>query len=539
MQEPAPAPAAVPVHFDGGDWAVLLGYFALLAWSGWWFARRENKDTDDYFLGGRRMPPWAVALSIVATSLSAASFVGVPAAGYGGDLTYLFTNVGMVLAAIVVAFVFIPAFYSARVQSVYGLLESRCGPLASRAASVAFLIGRLLASGARVYVAAIPLSMILFGVESGMEPANLLLAVVVLGIVGVLYTLVGGIAAVIWTDVLQFVVFVVAAGAAIGLIGSWLVVPWSDVFAALDENAKLRLVSLDTDPRTSFTLWTSVIGFTLLGIGSYGTDQDLSQRMLTCSDAKKGSRSVLMGILMGIPSVAIFLAVGLCLWIFHQRPEFVGAHAPLEGPANASQVFLEFILEEMPSGLRGLMMAGLFAAALSSVNSTINAMSSTFVADLYRKFAPGRGEPHYLAVGRRGVVWFGVALSVVAALCVWWQSTHTDGGGNALLDFVLGVMVFAYSGLVGVFLCVLLLGRGSERSVIAALVTGFVLVLLAQPWMPWVPDDLGAGRAFGELGFAQQLAATHFTWKFTASVAVTFAICALGGRTHPRAATAT
>jgi SSS family transporter len=535
MQDPATAPAADPVHFDGADWAVVLFYFGLLAVSGWWCARRENRDTDDYFLGGRRMPPWAVAISIVATSLSAATFIGVPAAGYGGDLTYLFTNVGMVLAALVVAFVFIPAFYAARVQSVYGLLETSCGPLASRAASIAFLAGRLLASGARVYVAAIPLSMILFGVERGMDPTNLLLAVVVLGIVGVLYTLVGGIAAVIWTDVLQFVVFVLAAGAAIWLIGSWLVVPWSDVFTAFDEGGKLRLVSTESDPRRSFTLWTSVVGFTLLGIGSYGTDQDLSQRMLTCSDAKKGSRSVLMGILMGIPSVAVFLAVGLCLWIFHQRPEFVGTHAPLAGPANESQVFLEFILEEMPSGLRGLMMAGLFAAALSSVNSTINAMSSTFVADLYRKFAPGRGEPHYLAVGRKGVIWFGVALSVVAALCVWWQSTHADEGGNALLDFVLGVMTFAYSGLVGVFLCVLLLRRGSERSVIAALVTGFALVLLVQPWMWWVPDDLGADAPFGTLTLAQQIASAHFSWKFAASVVVTFAVCASGGPLRPRA----
>jgi SSS family transporter len=528
-QDVAHSPSS-PVHFDAADWAVLLGYFALLALSGWWFARRENKDTDDYFLGGRRMPPWAVAVSIVATSLSAASFVGVPADGYGGSLTYLFTNVGMVLAALVVAFVFVPAFYARRVSSVYGLLETTCGPRASRAASLTFLVGRLLASGARVYVAAIPLAMILFGVEGGAEPANLLLAVGVLGVVGILYTLVGGIAAVIWTDVLQFAVFVVAAAAAVGLVVSWIDVPLGEVASAYESAGKLALVSLDTDPRTSFTLWTSLVGFTLLGIGSYGTDQDLTQRMLTCSSARKGSRSVLMGILLGIPSVAAFLAVGLCLWIFYQRPEFVGVHAPDAPPLNARQVFLEFILEEMPSGLRGLMMAGLFAAALSSINSTINAMSSTFVADVYRAHAPGRDEAHYLRVGRRGVVGFGVALAVVAALCIAWAQAQDSGRGSALLDFVLGVMIFAYSGLIGVFLSVLVLRRGSERSVIAALATGFVAVLLMQPWMPWVGPLPSRDTPFGDLALAQQVAASHFTWKLAAAVCVTLAVAASGGR---------
>jgi SSS family transporter len=537
--------ASVEPGFGALDWVVLGGYFALLLVTGVIFARRETKSTEDYFLGGRRMPAWAVAVSIVATSMSAASFIGAPESGYRGNLTYLITNVGMILAALTVALVFIPAFYAARVQTIYGLLEQRCGPGAGHAASWAFLLGRLLASGARIYVGAIPLSLILFGVERGLEPANLIVGVAVLTSVGISYTLIGGVAAVIWSDVIQLVILLGAALAAIVLIVTWIDAPASEVFDALRvgveapagsggaPTSKLQLVDTRTDPRLPFTLLTAVFGFTLFGIGAYGTDQDLAQRMLTCKDARTGSRSVLMGILLGIPSTLTFLVVGILLWIFYDRPELMGAHAPIGRPADGRQVFLEFILVEMPNGLRGLMMAGLFAAGLSSLNSAINAMSSTFINDVYKRARSDRDERHYLHAGRVGVVAFGVVLGLFAVLCVFWQAALGDDvSGGALLNFVLGVMTFAYSGLVGVFLSVLVLRRGSTTSVVAALVAGFVLVLAVQPWMiaEWagaVPADM----AFADLSLVHQVAAAHFMWKFSAAVVVTFALCAAGGRT--------
>lgn len=535
----AAAPAA---GFALADWLVLGAYFLLLAGTGWLFARRETRDTEDYFLGGRSMPAWAVAVSIVATSMSAASFVGVPESGYGGNLTYLTTNVGMVIAALVVALVFIPAFYRARVQTIYGLLERRVGPRAGHAASWAFLVGRLFASGARIFVGALPLSLVLFGVEHGLEPANLVQAVALLTFVGIVYTLVGGVAAVIWSDVIQMVVLLGAAIGAVFLIIGWIDAPWSEVMAALrsggdalvaggEPTSKLQLVDTRTDPRLPFTLMTAILGFTLLGIGSYGTDQDLAQRMLTCKSAASGSRSVIGGILLGIPSVLLFLVVGLLLWVFYQRPELMGANAPAGPPNDGRKVFLEFILSEMPNGLRGLMMAGLFAAGLSSLNSAINAMSSTFINDVYRRRHPDLDERAMLRAGRIGVVVCGIVLGAFATLCVAWQAQAGDEvRGGAILDFVLSVMTFAYSGLVGVFLSVLLLGRGSERSVVAALVTGFLLVAAAQPWglgqFVTAPDD---GAAFGELSLAQMIVGAHFSWKFSAAAVVTFLVCAAGG----------
>lgn len=528
--------------FAPADWVVVGAYFAVLAASGWWFSRRTNRNTEDYFLGGRSLPAWAVAVSIVATSMSAASFVGVPESGYAGDLTYLTTNVGMVLAALVVAFVFVPAFYRERVQTIYGLLERRVGPRAGHAASWAFLVGRLFASGARIYVGALPLSLILFGVERGLEPAHLIQAVLLLTAVGIVYTLMGGVAAVIWSDVLQMVVLLGAALGAIVLIVTWVEVPFEQVFDALRAGgpplveggaptSKLTLIDTRTDPRLPFTLLTAVMGFTLLGIGSYGTDQDLAQRMLTCRNAASGSRSVLMGIALGIPSVLVFLVVGMLLWVFYQRPELLGEHAPAAPPGDGRKVFLEFILTQMPGGLRGLMMAGLFAAGLSSLNSAINAMSSTFVNDVWRRARPQLDERQLLRAGRIGVVVCGVILGAFAALCVLWQHGQADAvRGGAILDFVLGIMTFAYSGLVGVFLSVLVLRRGSESSVVAALATGFVLIAAVQPWGlgQWV-DMPAAGLAFDQLSFLQQLVSAHFTWKFSAAVVVTFVVCAAGG----------
>lgn len=472
------------------DWAVLAGYFLLLAVSGVWFARREQRDTDDYFLGGRRMPVWAVGVSIVATSMSAASFIGVPQQAYTGDLTYLSTNIGMVLAAFVVAYLFMPAFYRRRVRTIYELLDQRYGPAAMRAASGAYMVGRVMASGVRVFIGSIPASVILFG-DRGLEPASLCFAITILTLVGIVYTLAGGIASIIWTDVIQMGVLLGACALAILLVVRALPVPASEAIALLGAPpdggpSKLTLVQVAAPGRPWWTLPFSlpavIVGFTLMGVASYGTDQDLTQRMLTCRDEKAAARSVLSGILFGIPSVAMFLVVGLLLWLFYHPAAW--EHAPGPAPAapdDSRRVFLDFIIHEMPPGLSGLMMAGLFAAGLSSLNSGINAMASTFINDFYRRLRPDRTEAHYLRAGRLAVVGWGVVLGGFAVLCVFIQTRENQfRDDGTLLTFALTVMTYAYAGLVPVFLTALLGRRGSAAGVITMLVTGFVAVTAMQ-----------------------------------------------------------
>lgn len=535
------------------DWVVLGGYFVVLALTGVYFSRREQKDTNDYFLGGRRMPTWAVGVSIVATSMSAASFIGVPQDGYTGNLTYLSTNIGMVIAAFVVAFVFIPAFYRRRVQTIYELLDQRYGPAAMQATSGAYMVGRVMASGVRVFIGAIPASIILFG-DAGLEPANLCIAIAVLTLVGIVYTLAGGISSVIWTDVIQMGVLLGACVLAIGLIAWQLPIGVGETIDLLRSNggspkgSKLTIFQFGSDAEPwwtrSFSLPAVVVGFTLMGIASYGTDQDLTQRMLTCRDEKAAARSVIGGILFGVPSVALFLVVGLLLWVFYQQPDMWRGHGiePPAVPDDSRRVFLSFIIDHMPSGLTGLMMAGLFAAGLSSLNSGINAMASTFVNDFYRRFVPGRDERHYLRTGRLAVVGWGLILGAFAVVCVFWQTRQGElQERSTLLTFALSVMTFAYAGLIPVFLIALLTKRGSTAGVIATLVTGFVLVLAMQPivWdrfydLEALQTEFRAARALDPAAprpFILGLMDLAFVWKLTVASTVALVVgLAVGGR---------
>lgn len=518
--------------FGAMDWGVLALYGLVLLGTGVWLSRREQADTEDYFLGGRRMPAWAVAVSVVATSMSAASFIGVPEQGYASDLTYLSTNIGMVLAAIVIAVVFVPAFYRARVQSVYELIDRRLGAGAGSASGAMFLIGRVFASGSRVFIGAIPLSLVLFG-DAGLEPGPMMLSIGALSLVGIAYTLVGGVASVIWSDVIQFVILIGAALGAVWIIASQISGEPAEVLSALrtgmeDGSSKLTLIDTSLDPHAPFSLLAVVVGFTLMGIGSYGTDQDLAQRLLTCKNAKAGARSIVGGILLGIPSVALFLTLGLLLWLYYQRPDLMGGHEETAS-SDSRKVFLVFILEQMPGGLRGLMMAGLFAAGLSSLNSAINAMSSSLVNDFYRKLRPGAGAKHYVVVGRVGVVVFGAVLGLFACACVLVYGEHAESGGT-LLTFALTVMTFAYAGLIGVFFTALCTGRGNPWSVIAALATGFALIALMQPLVWGLFVDLGLRREQDPDAWLLWVLDLAFVWKLTIASIAAFVVCAAGAR---------
>lgn len=495
------------------DWAVLAGYLVLLAATGVAFSLRAQRTSEDYFLAGRRMPWWAVAVSIVATSMSAVSFIGVPESSYAGDITYLSTNLGMIIAAVVVATVFVPAFYRAGVTSIYNLLERRYGPAASMAASLGYLSGRVLSSGARIYAGSLAFSIVLFGYEAGSDPAHLGLAIAVLTAVGILYTLVGGVASVIWTDVIQMVVFIGAAGVAIWVLLGRIDAPIDTIVTSLstggpEGTSKLKIISTGLSWTDPFALHASVLGFAVMGIASYGTDQDLAQRLLTCKDRSAGAKSIVCGILLGIPSVAVFLVVGLLLWVYYAQ----GSGATGD---TSEKVFLRFIVYDLPPGIPGLMMAGLFAAGLSSVNSSLNAMSSSMVTDVLSVICPRAVERHAVLLGRLGVVAAGLALGGFALVCIEWQRSS----GQPLLDFALGVMTFAYAGLVGVFAAAMFTRRGSSFSVIAALVSGAGVVLLGQRftwgWVKAPPPLL------------RDWLALAFVWKLLVGAVVSFGVCVM------------
>src|SRR5690606_3495019 len=201
------------------------------------------------------------------------------------------------------------------------------------------------------------------------------------------------------------------------------------------------------NPAQGYTLLTALFGFSLLNLAAYGTDHDLTQRMLTCRNAIRGGGAAFLAMALNVPMVGLFMSIGLLLHIFYKRPGRMGTGAPAFVPGGSKDVFLQFILREMPRGLTGLMMAGLFAVGIGSLNSALGAMSAAFVNDVYRPMRPGREDGHYLRVGRAAAVGWGVVLGAFACWCIRWH----DAENQTLIAFVLGVMTFAYAGLLGVF----------------------------------------------------------------------------------------
>jgi len=512
-------PPLILAAFAAVDWLIIVAYLALMLGIGAW-ASRGQEDEQSYFLGSRRMPAWAVTLSVLATSLSAATYIGVPQLGFTGDLTYLMLNLGGFLGVLVVATVFIPPLYRAGTVTIYGYLGRRFGPGAMVAASVVFLFGRLLASGARLFMAGIAFSLILFDQTT---TAYVVAAILLFGVIGTAYTCMGGIKAVIWTDTLQILMVIGAALLCIGVLVWRLPMDGGQIIAALQnagpdgDTNKLAVINsgFDADGRydwgASFTLITA-FAVMFINVGSYGTDQDLVQRMMTTRSAWRASLSVFAAQLLGMPVVLLFLIIGLLLSLYFATPEAMPDYATATSVDDTRGIYPQFLVHHLPAGLSGLTMAGLFAAAMSSLDSAINAMASTAIADLRRRpKAPPAGTPatqHDLNASRWMVIGMGGLLTVFAVVAAVAQRA----GGQTLIDFALGVMSFAYAGLLGVFLTALLTKRGNTVSVIAALLVGAAVVAMLQPWALGPLTDALFGGPF------------KLAWPFWMPIASTFAL---------------
>lgn len=460
------------------DWIVVFGYLAVVAMIGVVASRRHDR-ADAFFLAGRSIPSWAASFSVVATVLSAATFVGMPQQAYRGDLTYMVFKFAGLPALIVVGIFFLPAFYRSTHASIYGIVRERYGPGAGAAAGIGFLIGRLLASGARLFMAALAVSWVLFG---SADPGPLALTIAMVAIGTALYAIAGGIRAIIWTDVLQAVVAAVVG--VVALIVLWNLVdrPLDDVIAMLRSGGetgrdKLRMFDTTPDPSKSFGVWSGLFGLPVFLVAAYAVDQDHVQRLLVCKTPRDGLRAGVFSNLIGWPIAFVFLAIGLLLWVETQVHGTVRVGA--DGDDRA--VMIQFMLTELPLGIRGLMVAGLLAAAMSSLDSALNALAATTMNDLVQPWRERRGkaplDDRTVTRWSRGsmVGWAALLAGVAFALSIWQVRS-----GKTLLEFALGVMTYAYAGLLGVFVVAMFTRRGSGRSVVAALVVGGLVILFTD-----------------------------------------------------------
>lgn len=476
------------------DW-VVLGLYALVVLTLGAIVGRRVRVGRELYTGDRRTPGWAIAVSVVATTASAATFVGGPQDAYAGNLTYLSASIGTVLGMLLVAWLLVPKFFANGCATVYEAIGLRRGVGARRACAGAFLIGRLLASGARLYIAAIPCSLIVFGHEKAWA---VVLSVIVLGVVALAYTSWGGIRAVIWTDALQAFVMVVAVVASVAVLSGQIPMSFGEsveTLHAADEGSKLRLFDFSLDPGVTYSVWSVLIGFTLFSVAAYGTDQDLAQRLLTAPNARRATRSLIGASLGGVVLTGLFLVVGLMLYL---RDTSTGG---LETD-DTRGVFVAFILSDLPVGLRGLLVAGLFAAAMSSTDSALNAMSSSISLD----FRGARALTAWSARLTNALCGFGlIAAAVVFALL-------EGGKAEGLIPFALGVMVYAYAGLLAAFVVCLFTRRGNALSVVAGLLVGAIIIAALR----YVPAWMG-------LEFA-----VSFPWQMTIGFLIATGVCAWG-----------
>jgi len=446
--------------FGGLDYAVLAGYFALCAFVGWWTGRGQ-KNAGEYFKGGGAIPTWAVCLSILASETSALTFCSVPGLAYAGNFTYLQFVCGNLIGRLLVAFLFIPAFYTAGVTSVYEYLGLRFGPTTRGVASLFFVVTRILASGVRLTIAAII-------VQAVIPTWSFTWCVVAFTAVTLLYTVYGGIKSIIWTDVLQFFLFV--GGGVLALFVILSAIGVGGFSSAVSGTGHLTVLDPSLSLNRSYTLLTALIGGPILMFATHGTDQDMVQRMLTCKGSRQGTLSVVLSGVVSLPMVTLFLFIGAALFAFY------GHHPDLRAalPDKPDRIFPHFIVHQLPIGLRGLVIAGVFAAAMSTTSSAIGALALVAVVDGVRRFRPGGGDP--AADLRLSRIMSAVMGAVLTGVAIAFEKVN-----DSLLNFGLEVMTYAYGSLLGVF-CLgrLTKTRGSDRGNVAALLAGVAAVLAVK-----------------------------------------------------------
>ena len=421
------------------DLVILAVYLVGVAAFGIW-AGGTQESTTDYFLGGRNLPWWAVCFSVVATETSTLTVIGVPAVAYGGSLTFLQITLGYLVGRLAVAAYFLPRYYEGELQTAYAFLGNRFGDAMRGTASVTFLITRLLADGVRLFATAIPLKVI--ADTAGLETTYFQI-ILVLGVATAIYTLVGGIKAVVWMDVVQMALYVGGAFVAIGfLLGDVPAGWWGEAVAA----GKTNLVDLGLDHSLGrwftmpYTLGTAVIGGAIFSMASHGTDQLIVQRLLACRDEDDSRKALVGSALIVMVQFALFLGVGLLLWAHYD-----GASVEALGLQRSDEVFPKYIIEGLPSGLSGLILAGIVAAAMSSLSSSLNALASSSVNDLYERITGRVLEgARGLRVSRLLTLFWGVVFIGFASL---FQDTN-----NPVVELGLSIASFTYGGLLGTFL---------------------------------------------------------------------------------------
>jgi len=462
------------VGFSALDYAVLALYLVGITVFGSRF-RRSHATVRDYFVGTRQTSWIVISLSIVATETSTLTLIGVPALAYGtyahpeqgGSLTYLQVVAGYLVARFIISWLFIPAYFQGDMLTAYELLNRRFGAPAKHFAASLFLLMRALAEGVRVFAASLVLAAVLSASVPGL--AHLWLwSIVLVGALTMIYTFEGGIAAVIWTDLVQLVIYV---GGSL-LAGSMLIrlVPggWPAIVADASRAGKLQVVSWSWDPRLPFTFWAGLVGGTFLTMASHGIDQLLVQRLLTCRNLRESRLALVFSGVVVFAQFALFLWIGLMLHAYY-------AVYPLPAMASTDEIFPAFIIRSLPHGIAGLVIAAIFAAAMSNLSGSLNSLASSTVLDFYQPLTRTRSDARLLTLSRWLTAMWGVVLIAIAMLARGWGSVFTAG---------LTIASIVYGPMLGAFLMGVLTRSATQAGVMAGIAVSLAAMIAVKAFTP-------------------------------------------------------
>jgi solute:Na+ symporter, SSS family len=480
------------------DLVVVILYIAAVTLAGTWIGRGQ-RGAQDYFLGGRDIPWGAVLFSVVATETSTLTFLSIPGLAYATNLNFLQITVGYLIGRTLIAFVLLPAYFRGQLSTAYALLQERFGLATRRAASTTFMVTRALADGVRLFATAIPLALI-----TGWSYP---LSILVIGILTLVYTYYGGIRAVIWMDTVQLFVYVGGAIGALYVLLARFPGGWEAISSAAAEAGKLEVLRLDWDWTQPYTLWAGLFGGAFLSMASHGADQLIVQRLLTCKDLRRAQMALIGSGFVVIVQFALFLIIGLGLWSFYGAREF----------GRTDEIFATFIIEELPAGVTGLVIAAIFAAAMSSLSSSVNSLASATTYDLYAPLRT-RTEAQLFRAGHVFTLFWG-AILVGGALLFRARDTP-------VVELGLAIASFTYGGLLGSFFLGILNRRARQRDALVGLAVGLISMSVVV-FGRWYAPVLQAMGFEGAAELVAALGTIAFPWHVVMGTAITFGVGSL------------
>jgi len=439
------------------DIAVIVAYLAGTTILGIWVGRRQ-KDATDYFVAGRSIPWWAVMFSVVASETSALTFISIPGLAYTTNLGFLQIAAGYIIGRIVVAFTLLPRYYEGQLVTAYALLEKRFGLATRRFTSIVFMVTRGLADSVRVFATAIPIALILNGVipQKFVMPA----AVLILGTLTIVYTYKGGMRAVVWTEILQAGVYILGGVSAAVLLGQAAPDGWGSIVSRASDAGKMQLLDFYTGFDRPHTIFAGLIGGAFLAMASHGADQLIVQRLLSSRSLRDARMALIGSGIVVFIQFTLFLMVGMGLWAFFEGRAFPTPDA----------VFPTFIIDHMPHGLVGLLLAAILAATMSTHSGAINALAAASTHDIYLPLT-GRSanDPRTLKVGKMFALIWGVVLTGGALLFPQNQQTP-------VVVIALSIASFTYGALLGGFFLGIFWKRARQRDAILGMSVGILVM---------------------------------------------------------------